>query len=257
MRNEVECSWVRFEVCDTGIGIPEEVQRSLFQRFVQADSSTTRKFGGTGLGLAICRSLVELMQGRIGVESKPGSGATFWFELPFARAHSGKKLEKSPVDVRAAPEALPRSNSNEREDLRVLVAEDNAVNQMIAVRMLKRAGLTADVVPNGRAAIEAIRRYPYQLVFMDVQMPEMDGLEATQSIRKSQALREEGFTHGIRIIAMTANAMAGDREICLAAGMDSYISKPISPSALEEIVKPIAASSVLGRGVPRGRPLRT
>jgi signal transduction histidine kinase/ActR/RegA family two-component response regulator len=243
LRTETGSSWVRFEVSDTGIGIPEEVQRSLFQRFVQADSSTTRKFGGTGLGLAICRSLVELMQGKIGVESKPGAGATFWFELPFARVHPANKLEKSPVDLVADPEALPCVDSKEGDDLRVLVAEDNAVNQMIAVRLLKRAGLTADVVSNGRAAIEALRRYPYQLVFMDVQMPEMDGLEATQSIRKSQTLREEGFTRSIRIIAMTANAMAGDREICLAAGMDSYISKPISPRALEEILKPVAAVS--------------
>jgi signal transduction histidine kinase/CheY-like chemotaxis protein len=240
LRTNESCSWVRFEVCDTGIGITPAVQQSLFQRFVQADSSTTRKFGGTGLGLAISRSLVDLMGGTIGVSSAPGCGATFWFEIPFAAARAPHDGDSSPSEPTSTLLTVARPSGRNADSVRVLVAEDNAVNQKVAVRFLKNAGFSADVAADGRAAIEAIRRHPYPLVFMDVQMPEMDGLEATQCIRKAQAAGEPGFTHDIRIIAMTANAMAGDREICLAAGMDDYISKPISPSALEQILKPLA-----------------
>jgi len=358
---------LRFEVADTGIGIAPEVQRNLFQRFVQADSSTTRKFGGTGLGLAICRRLVELMQGEIGIVSSPGQGSTFWFVAEFAPAGpapasaepvvslAGRRIlvvddnptnrkffhhaldrwsvrheavdsaeaamqelrrvaAKEPYElvlldrmmpgtegltlarmIRAEP-ALGRpllvliSSDGERltpdqlkenglaasefkpipatrlRDLilrvlemsppvqapkpaavepavpvdanapRILVAEDNRVNQKVALQYLKNAGFAATVVADGQEAIDALRKHPFELVLMDVQMPVMDGLEATRRIRQAQAAHEPGFDRAVRIVAMTANAMAGDRELCLAAGMDDYTSKPLTPSGIKTVL---------------------
>ena len=379
---------LRFEVKDGGIGISPEVQKNLFQRFVQADNSTTRKFGGTGLGLAICRRLTELMHGEIGVTSALGQGSVFWFEVefghpettsvPFEPATSlehrrilvvddnvtnrkyfhhllkrwntvtesvdgaasaiqaltravaaGKPYELVLLDqlmpeidglelakvINAEP-ALGRpvlallSSSNERmtrEQLdacglaaaerkpipavrlralilrllgtktiapfvekkaadklpvasvvgtashppttvkagelaqladhhMVLVVEDNPVNQKVATKFLKNMGYVADLANNGKEAIEALRQHPYKLVFMDIQMPVMDGLEATQMIRKAQASGEEGFVREIRIVAMTANAMTGNRELCLSVGMDDYISKPLRPDTIKGIL---------------------
>ena len=363
---------LKFEVADTGIGVAPEVQRNLFQRFVQADSSTTRKFGGTGLGLAICRRLVDLMHGEIGIVSSPGKGSTFWFIAEFGAAapdpdpaHAEESLEhrrilvvddnatnrkfflhaldrwkvrhaavnsadaamlelrraaaKEPYElvlldrqmpdtdgltlarmIRAEP-ALKRpllvliSSDGERlspaqlmehglaacefkpipttrlRDLilrvlnrqasapaptpaqppapagtaapaaagapRILVAEDNRVNQKVALQYLKNAGFTATMASNGQEAIDSLRLHPYELVLMDVQMPVLDGMEATRRIRQAQAAREPGFAREIRIVAMTANAMAGDRELCLAAGMDDYTSKPLTPAGIKRVLE--------------------
>ncbi|HEY4249195.1 MAG TPA: response regulator [Lacunisphaera sp.] len=381
---------LRFEIKDTGIGIAPEVQRNLFQRFVQADSSTTRKFGGTGLGLAICRRLAELMRGEIGLVSAVNQGSTFWFEVEFGVAETLSETDDAAgslegrrilvvddnatnrkyfhhvlkrwgaiseeVDggiaalrelARAIAAELPYqlilldqqmpgmdglelarrinaepsfgrpvlallSSSSERmspEQLtahglaaadrkpipaarlrslifrllglskstqtahpiggtrpatpkageipsgeattgtapaqnKVLIAEDNLVNQKVAVRFLKNLGYNADLAANGEEAIEALRRYPYKLVLMDVQMPVMDGLEATQLIRKAQAAGEAGFTREIHIVAMTANAMMGDRELCLSVGMDDYITKPLRPDAIKDVLAKFMGSQV-------------
>jgi len=364
-------SLVRFEITDTGIGITPSVQKTLFQPFVQADTSTTRRFGGTGLGLVICKRLAELMHGTIGVASEVGKGSTFWFtaelapplepapkaviatshleqhhalivddnatnrkllihlftawKLPHRAADGAEKaleemraaaaagrpfdlvvldhhmpdidglgfialLKKEPAVPRAAlvlltsrGERLPQTEMDRHgliacelkplhpEKLRVtlsralasfeatapapqlepvarpaapvmphratiLVAEDNLVNQKVTLLQLRNLGYRADVVVNGREAIEALRRRSYDLVLMDAQMPEMDGLEATRRIREAQAAGEQGFTGELKIVAMTANAMSGDREMCLAAGMDDYLAKPVKVDALREIL---------------------
>jgi signal transduction histidine kinase/DNA-binding response OmpR family regulator len=372
---------LRIAVSDTGIGIPPEVQSHLFERFVQADSSTTRRFGGTGLGLAICRRLVELMGGEIGVESTPGRGSTFHFTLEMRAAegspasaapdgsldgrrmlivddnatnrkvfegflrHSGARVTSVESGITALQEIARATDAREPYELvlldhhlpgmdglalareirrdrklaqpvmvmlsshdvpltaaemgrdgisacdlkpiplarlrklllralgtklaeeavapaipidgprslpqdapRVLVAEDNIVNQKVAIRMLASVGYHVDVVGNGRECVEALRVGQHTLVFMDVQMPEMDGLEATQHIRRAQAAREPGFEREIRIIAMTANAMSGDRELCLAAGMDDYVAKPLTPAALRAALD--RGTAVKGCGGP-------
>lgn len=206
----------RFEVRDTGIGLKHEVAKSLFRPFTQADSSTTRKFGGTGLGLSISKNLAERMGGQIGVISSPGSGSVFWFEVILAHGHRPNLTEE-------LPETKPLAGT-----FRVLLAEDNQVNQKIATRMLEKMNLRVDAVANGQEAVQALRDRPYDLVLMDCQMPEMDGFQATAAIRAGKS-----GTKDIPIIAMTANAMAGDEERCLQAGMNDYISKPVAFMVLE------------------------
>jgi signal transduction histidine kinase/CheY-like chemotaxis protein/streptogramin lyase len=365
--SESDQSCLRFEVKDTGIGIPADVQKTLFQRFVQADASTTRKFGGTGLGLAICRRLVEMMRGQIGVESAAGVGSTFWFVVRFgkpeksqaqselfqflhgirvlvvdkdatsrtalhhllknrscdvegaedpngavvalAAAAAAQKpfalvllgcedasgtclhmahtlaansslghpaiilLSASPnpvspstlreqgissVEVKPVPatrlllaiaKALKKDVSQPAEPVqisappfpaerpRILVAEDNLVNQKVALQYLKKAGIPADVVGNGEEALAAFKNYAYPLVLMDVQMPVMDGFETARQVRRAQAASLPHFRHDIKIVAMTANAMSGDRELCLSAGMDDYMTKPLTPSGIQSILQ--------------------
>ncbi|HET7478668.1 MAG TPA: PAS domain S-box protein [Rubrobacteraceae bacterium] len=223
---------VRFEVTDTGIGIDEGQQDNLFQPFSQADTSTTRRYGGTGLGLAICKQLVDLMGGEIGVRSEPGVGSAFFFTLP---------LKKQPQRVQPAPSS-PVTSSVDREDIdeadseqsgaRVLVVEDTLTNQMVAVELLQRRGYHADVVSNGIEAVEAFSRTSYAAILMDIQMPEMDGYEATAEIRK-----REGLERHTPIIAMTAHALQGDREKALALGMDDYLSKPVRPEQLDKVLE--------------------
>ncbi|MES2695016.1 MAG: response regulator, partial [Verrucomicrobiota bacterium] len=363
-------SILRFEVTDTGIGIPQSVLPTLFQPFVQADTSTTRRFGGTGLGLAICKRLVELMHGEIGVKSATGKGSTFWFTIALEAPHdpapiltwtpsvldrhhalivddnaTNRKLlihlctawrlrhrvadgalaaleecraaarAGTPIDLvildhhmpdidglgfaamlhseRSIPtptlvlltsrgERLPQAQMDEHglaacelkplhpEKLRgtlarvlahtrnavqlpsgrsaplasaelqplvrILVAEDNPLNQKVTLLQLRNLGYAADVAVNGREAIEALRRREYALVLMDAQMPEMDGLEATRRIRAAQAAGEPGFPATLHIVAMTANAMSGDREMCLEAGMDDYLAKPVKPESLRVLL---------------------
>ncbi len=207
---------VRFEVTDTGKGIEEPAH--LFERFSQEDSSITRRYGGTGLGLAICRELVALMGGEIGVSSRRGAGSTFWFELNLeaARCEPVKHLEAR----RTTPPMRPRP-------LRILVAEDHAINQMFMAALLRKAGHTVTVVENGNQAVAGIRDNDFDVVLMDVQMPELDGVEATKRIRAMPAPK-----HLVPIFALTANAMRGAKEEYLAAGMDDFVSKPIDAALL-------------------------
>jgi two-component system, sensor histidine kinase and response regulator len=364
-------NFLRFEISDTGIGIPTEVQEKLFEPFVQADSSTTRRFGGTGLGLAICKRLAELMCGEIGVTSTPGKGSTFWFTVvlenavdPAARitlapslleehhallvddnatnlklldhlcarwrmrhacadsaetalvtlrravaegapfdlvvldhhmpdvdglqlaqairadqsiplptlvllTSRGERLPQAQMDahglaacelkplhpdklrstlarvlavsrhnhgVTPAPEAIQPPKPSQDSNAKILVAEDNPVNQKVTLLQLRSLGYAADLATNGREALEAVRRKPYLLVLMDAQMPEMDGIEATRRIRAAQAQGDPTIPRELRIVAMTANAMAGDRETCISAGMDDYLAKPVKPDALRDIL---------------------
>ncbi len=215
---------IRLEVHDTGIGIPESVQSRLFMPFSQADSATTRNYGGTGLGLAICRQLVELMGGVIGVKSSLGAGSTFWCNIPLALG-SGDDLTRA-----SEPEQpLDQAARNANHQYRILVAEDNPVNQQVALHILDKQGYQADAVANGLEAIEALRGIPYDLVLMDYHMPEMDGVEATSMIRKS----DSGVLNPqIPIIFMTASTMQSDREKFSAAGMSDYLTKPVQPRDL-------------------------
>jgi CheY-like chemotaxis protein len=235
---------VRFAVHDTGIGIPADHQARLFHSFTQVDASTTRKYGGTGLGLAISKRLTELMGGEIGVESEPGQGSTFWFTVPFAlpvlRSHQGKPAENPPA---LAPLRPPRTEGQAHPHWRILIAEDNIINQKLAMKLLEKLGYHADVAANGREALTALSHIPYDAVLMDCQMPEMDGFTATRRIRERE---ESAFVLGasssailphIPIIAMTANAMTGDRDQCLEAGMDDYVAKPIKPLELRAILE--------------------
>ncbi len=218
---------LRFSVTDTGIGIPADKQGLLFRKFSQVDASSTRRFGGTGLGLAIARQLTELMGGQIGVESEEGRGTTFWFTLGLEQ---GSAVEGADDSETAAASAMELASLR---DVRILVVEDNAVNRLVTEGILRKLALRTDTVGNGVAALAALERETYDLVLMDVQMPVMDGLEASRQIRNPQsAIRNRS----IPIIAMTAHAMQGDREMCLEAGMDDYIAKPISPKALAAVL---------------------
>ncbi len=262
---------LHFAVTDTGIGIPEALSHRLFQSFTQVDSSTTRRFGGTGLGLAISKKLVEMMGGRIGVESHPDQGSTFWFTVALAR--------QAPAQDRPALENHQQASCGTAEEKfatvsaidaacfrqrRILLAEDNATNQKLALHILHKLGYAADAVDNGRKVLEKLTREKYDLILMDIQMPEMDGFEATRCIRAiesntanqsvdpapgaprdpdlkgiepsagMQAAETGNPKPGFRIpiIAMTAHTMAGDQEKCVLAGMDDYIAKPVDPEIL-------------------------
>jgi CheY-like chemotaxis protein len=211
---------IHFAVSDTGIGISEESMSKLFQSFSQVDASTSRKYGGTGLGLAISRRLVELMGGRIWAQSKVKKGSTFHFTI-LAPAVTGKVLaEKSSKKAKDSP-------SQPKRDLSILLAEDNLVNQKVALLMLKRLGYSADVAANGLEVLDALEQQHYDVILMDVQMPEMDGLETAGRIRGMRLKSPP------KILAMTAYALEGDRKKCLDAGMDGYISKPVQMEELQ------------------------
>jgi signal transduction histidine kinase/DNA-binding response OmpR family regulator len=227
---------LRFDVSDTGIGIDETALASLFQDFIQADSSTTRKFGGTGLGLAISKRLVELMGGEIGVTSLPGHGSRFWFTVPLPRTDSAHVI---------AERDIPPAPSRPHRRLAILVAEDNKTNQQVAIAILSQAGHAVHVVETGREAVAAVERRPYDIILMDVQMPEMDGLQATARIR---ALPGPAGT--IPIIALTAHAMTGARQAYIDAGMNDYISKPFHPPALLAKIDKLTSANEVATAAP-------
>ncbi len=210
---------VRLTVRDTGIGIANESRERLFEPFSQADGTATRRFGGTGLGLAICRQLVDLMGGAIGFESEPGHGATFWVELTLP---AGAVAATRP----AAPDGAPATGG-----LRLLLVEDNYANQMVAQMLFEKMGCTVVVASNGQEALTELARQSFDAVIMDCQMPVMDGYEATQRIRSG---REPGVDPRVPIIALTAHALPEDRQKCLSAGMDDYMTKPVQPRAVRE-----------------------
>ena len=234
---------LRIRVADTGIGMSEEERQKLFQPFTQADGSTSRRFGGTGLGLSISRKLAELMGGTLACRSEKGAGSEFTLELrlPVARqrdsATSGGSGTK-PAPAAETPE--PPREKNSPETGRVLVAEDNRVNREVARRFLRALGWSSDFAENGRDALDKLREASFDCVLMDCQMPVMDGYEAAKAIRDG-ACGEANRT--IPISAMTANAMRGDREKCLAAGMDDYISKPLKRDTLREVLARCASGA--------------
>ena len=212
---------LRCEVQDTGIGVPVEAQKTLFKAFSQGGIKTSRQYGGTGLGLSISKRLLDLMQGDIGVKTEEGVGSTFWFQLELPKVTSFQVGDVSPTEI----------DPNLAKNFRVLVAEDNSINQKIIVTTLEKMGFRVDAVNDGKKALQALKEVPYDFILMDCQMPEMDGYEATRAIRNSGH-----FPSQIPIIAMTANAMKGDSEKCLAAGMNDYVAKPISKIRLANIL---------------------
>jgi CheY-like chemotaxis protein/HPt (histidine-containing phosphotransfer) domain-containing protein len=216
---------LRFSVRDSGIGIPEAKIGALFAKFSQADVSTTRRFGGTGLGLAISKQLAELMGGRVGVTSQEGIGSEFWFTARLARAQErGSQTEDAPMEAQTAA----------RMKGRILIAEDNSTNREVALGMLRKLGLRADAVADGAEAIRALESIPYDLVLMDMCMPVMDGIEAARLIRNPESAV---LNHAIPVIALTANAMQSDRQSCLAAGMNDFVSKPIIKRVLRDALE--------------------
>ncbi len=232
----------RVTVSDTGIGIPAGHQHRLFEKFSQADASTTRRFGGTGLGLAISKQLVELLQGEIGFESEEELGSTFWFTVPVVLAASGD-AEFVQADGASSYLALPAKR------LSILVAEDREINQQLMKAFLERAGHDVTVVENGRIAVQAARAGQYDAVLMDVQMPEIDGATATKLIREG----EWDTDSHLPIIGVTANAMRGDRERYLSAGMDEFVAKPILPEQLFEALGKCCGVRGPKQGAGRGR----
>ncbi|MDD1750347.1 MAG: PAS domain S-box protein [Methanothrix sp.] len=217
-----DSSQIHFAVKDTGIGIPQDQMHKLFLPFSQVDCTSTSKYTGTGLGLAVCQKLVELMGGRIWVESEIGKGSTFYFTI-LAREVKGKQTTANNIKPKECLLSGPPA------PLRILLAEDNEVNQLVMLKMLKRLGYRADIAANGIEAIQAMERQPYDIVLMDVKMPEMDGLQAARIIRKL-------WPQGPKIVAITAYALQGDRERCLEAGMDEYVSKPVKMEELAEVL---------------------
>ena len=232
---------LHISVQDTGIGIPENRLKTIFEPFTQADGSTTRKYGGSGLGLAICKQLVQAMGGEINLESTVGKGSTFWFTasfdtVPDADMHqclaTPTKHDKRDENKDNAVDTL-LNQQKKSSQARILLVEDNEVNQTVALAMLTKAGYKADVAFNGAAAIELLQKKIYDLVLMDCQMPIMDGFEATRRLRVSE---ETAANRSVPVIAMTANAMNGDRERCLSAGMDDYLPKPVKPAELKQML---------------------
>jgi CheY-like chemotaxis protein len=226
---------LEFAVRDTGIGIPPSGLERLFEPFAQADASMARRFGGTGLGLAISKSLVEMMGGRIWAESEIGKGSTFYFTVRLPLAKELPADFEAPVAVPAAPCA----------QLRILLVEDNPANQKLATYILQDRGHLVEIAGDGQEAVYLTERNSYDVILMDVQMPGMNGLEATAAIR-----RREGGGNRVPIIAMTAHAMRGDRDHCLAAGMDGYLSKPVNAQEMIGVVESLAEREGFGIRAP-------
>ena len=212
---------LRIAVCDTGQGLPSELEPRLFERFVQGNSNNNRKYGGTGLGLAISKWLAEAMGGSVGLLNRPGGGAEFWVDLPLSEAPA------QPRTIPASGTARPFSKAGRR----VLIAEDNSVNQRVLVRLLEKRDVHADIAANGIEAVEMWRDFPYDLILMDCRMPEMDGYEAARRIRAC----EQGRAH-VPIVAVTAHAGECERQRCLTSGMDGYLQKPFQAVELDEVL---------------------
>jgi CheY-like chemotaxis protein len=210
-----------FEVADTGIGIESDRLETIFERFRQAEDSTSRQFGGTGLGLSIVRDLVHLQDGHIGVASKPGEGTSVKVTIPYRIATPGESPATGP--------SADDGHYPQRPGLRVLITEDHVINQGLMLRLMDERGITGRIAVNGYEAIEMLRNEPFDLVFMDIQMPGMDGYTATRIIREELKL-------GIPVIAMTAHAMEGEKEKCIRLGMDDHIAKPVRESELDRIL---------------------
>ncbi len=225
VKSDMDTVDIKISVSDTGIGIPESAQKTLFNAFTQADGSTTRKYGGTGLGLAIVSQLVEMMGGVLGVDSVEGEGSQFWFTVSFQRSNEKPESKTLPLlNVEAA-----------QLNAKILLVEDNPINQMVAQKMLEKLGLKAEQANNGVEALKLLTEQAFDLVLMDCQMPEMDGFDATREIRKRdiKSINQQALP----VVAMTANVMAGDRERCLDVGMDDYIGKPVQRDQLESVLR--------------------
>jgi CheY-like chemotaxis protein/anti-sigma regulatory factor (Ser/Thr protein kinase) len=227
---------LHFAVSDTGIGIPEDKQEAIFEAFTQVDGSISRQFGGTGLGLSIASRLVAKMGGRIWLESAPGQGTTFHFTDRF-QVSASRAGQPEPGPGARGADAADGTGDGKQRSLSILLAEDNPVNQMVALRLLQNEGHTVSLAQNGREAVELFGQQPFDAILMDVQMPEMNGYQAAAEIRAKE--RQHGGDR-IRIIALTANAMTGDREKCLASGMDGYISKPFKRIELRRALTALA-----------------
>jgi PAS domain S-box-containing protein len=243
-----EWATLRVTVRDSGIGIPQDKIGKIFNAFQQADASTTRKFGGTGLGLAISKRLTEIMGGEIGVESEEGKGSTFWFTVALKK-QAPSDQQPQPAAKASRPTPSPQQ-IKKRARFRILLAEDNITNQKVALGVLGNLGFHADVAANGQEAITLLETLPYDLILMDVQMPEMDGFTATQHIR---AGKTKASNANLPIIALTAHAITGYRERCLKAGMNDYLTKPINPQVLAETLDKWLANP--GQPTESNRPL--
>jgi CheY-like chemotaxis protein len=218
---------INFIVKDTGIGIPEDKVDRLFRPFSQIDASTTRKYGGSGLGLAISKKIIELMGGKLWVESKLGKGTSFYFSI------KAKPVYERETD-RSMQSTKTMDFSSLEHNLKILLAEDNTINQIVAKKMLNKLGCDADIVSNGLEVLQALEHQHYDVILMDVHMQIMDGLQATRTIR-------DRWPNGPKIIALTASALVGDREMCIEAGMDGYISKPIILKELHDALNKASA----------------